>query len=395
MNVLPVAGEDFLKQQEMIECTGILNGKMVEAKVVSAKELIEQFKLPIDPSKQSKVDFRLDNTQVAINLADGKERFSDTRLYKPIIIGSYNGDNYIIRYYKSKVPGDKGTAKYSPNRVSFLGSGHSVRIPDNLEEAVMFALFPSCADSPFRDRFGKVDYRIAQPLEEAQGKLRVELMRGDVREQILKGSDEWIIQVTSGINLLHGMIDLETAQNHLLARVALLELATKDLNFVVDALDSVQIKAAGIAAKAIEQRQVVLASQGAGQRAWYFSQHYGSKLICNAPVTKDANQALMMHLAMPDEREEFLVTLGMKPKRGGEIVDIDYSDEISIIDGGYKMGLFNIHPVELKVYAVKNGQFDGRPLCQTESLEDWLGQMKEKRNAIMVNRIKSLIKNAD
>ena len=50
----------------MIEVTGIIKGKMCEGAVVSAKDLIEEFKLPISDQR---IQFELAESQIAINFA--------------------------------------------------------------------------------------------------------------------------------------------------------------------------------------------------------------------------------------------------------------------------------------------------------------------------------------
>lgn len=385
----------------MIEFTGIINGEMVEEKVVSAADLIKEFSLPVDPGKESRIRFALHPSQVTVNRADGKERFGESRAFKPFILGSWKGNNYTIRYYQTKIKqGGNKSPRYTPNRIYFFGRGHSLRTPDHLEEIVMLMLHPSCGDSPFKKRNGRIQYRIADPVGDARKQLQSERILDEIRDQVLKASDEYVKQIALGVNLVHKRISKEHADNPIMARVAILELAAKDLSFVVKCLESVQIKTAGIAAKAIEKEQIRLASTGAGRRAWYYSETYGGTEICKVTPNTDSRQALLSHLSMPDERDRFLK--GLKLQGADDLegmgkpvgVEIDENDPSSLIDGAHKMGLINLHPGELKVYEVRDGQFHGRSFFQAESIENWKTQMKANTNQLMINRLKKLVRNA-
>lgn len=382
----------------MIEVTGIIKGKMCEGAVVSAKDLIEEFKLPISDQR---IQFELAESQIAINMADGKERYSDTRMYKPFITGSYNGNNYVIRYYKTRVDqGPQKPPKYTPARLVYLNRSHVIDPASNLEEAVIFALHPLCAKSPFRNPRGKYDYTIASPAEDAKAKLRREVLRDDIRRQILQGTDEWVIMIAAGIHLIHRAFAADVLNDAMQSRVALLDFADKNLALMADTIDSPHVRAVGSAAKALEQGLIRIATGSGARQSWYYGEKIGSSEICKIPAGRDAKEILVDYLSVADQRDEFLTRIG-KVNRvevsapGEEVREIDLDDPSAVIRALKSQGAINIHPGELKVYQVVNGQYDGRAFCKLDSVENWIDQMIEKaqNNKPMMNRLKSLLKN--
>jgi hypothetical protein len=377
----------------MLSVTGTFKGEPVEDKIVPAKDLIEYFGLPINPGKQTRVQFELDPRSKGVitkNLADGEERYSPRGMMKPLINGSFKGDTIEIRYYERKSQRGKNTT-YSPSRVHFTGKRMGLDVEQNLEQAVFFLLHPWCVDSPVRRRNSIGRYRIYSA--EAAGKAKIAEVEkfSMVRDMILKATDEQALRVAKAISYKSQHIAKDETDFPSTAKAALLILAQKQPGVVQSAFSSPEMEVIGAAMQAQDDGVIEMSPNKMGRNAWFYAN--GSEIV-SVPKGKPVFNELVKHLQNPGEFERFIANAypdeaNSRPDEAP--AEIDFDDYAAVLQEGINQGFVKIHPTEDKVYIMVDNQFQDRALKVVDDRDNWQEELIANATKAQANRVKKLI----
>jgi len=374
----------------MLSVTGTYKGEPVEDKIVPAKELIEYFKLPVDPKKQARVQFELDKKSkgvIAKNLADGKERYSPRGMMKPLINGSYEGDSIEIRYYERKSQRGKNTV-YSPNRVHFSGKRMGIDTNQNLEQAVFFMLHPWCVDSPVRRRNAIGRYRLYSAEAAGHAKIKEVEKFSRVREMILKATDAQALRVAKALSHKSRLIAKDETNYPSTAKAALLMLAQRKPDAVQGAFGSPEMEVIGTAMQAQDDGLIEMSPNRMGRNAWFYKD--GGEIV-SVPKGKPVFNELVKHLQDPGEFERFVSQVYPGEVAKQEAPKVDYDDYAAVLEAGVDEGFVMIHPSEDKVYIMVDNQFQDRALKVIDDRDNWKQELLENATKAQANRVRKLI----
>jgi hypothetical protein len=185
----------------MFTITGIWKGELADNKMVTAKELIEEYKIPYDKTRKV-IEFELNtkSPSIATKKPDGSLQVSRGRSILCLVEGTINGETCQLRYYTRKIrrPGDTADT-YTPTKVEFTGRKLLIDTEKQLEELVLYALSTQCETSPFRKKNEGFSYSIVDAKGRAENSLKEELRTTALRDKVLHHmSDEHIIAFAKG-----------------------------------------------------------------------------------------------------------------------------------------------------------------------------------------------------
>lgn len=387
----------------MFELTGFFNGEYVEEKVVGARQLIDHFNLEMLKGKQRLV------VELDANAAGTYSRNRSVnnnhavqRMLHPLISGSYNGDQYFIRYYKTKVPRtDRGITSfnYSPKRVSFRGSSEVIDLtgPDaDIERAVFLALSPSTAMSPFHARGNSPMYVFVDREKDMESAL--------MREQVIDNVTSMILEEKSGVRLqrivkglvLPGNVRLASTKSESgdAARLALLSLARKQPGVVIEAFNDDGVYATGVAFHAIDSGLIKVINLGGGRQAWRWISD-GTEILKIDPGVAP-RYALEQWIRQPANYAKFSSRVGgvEEPDESQVLTDDKTFDDLSerdLIELAYEHKMVFLDRKKNKVYQLDdNGQVSNKALVILKGEPD--GWMDEAANNLSSPAGRSLVK---
>lgn len=369
----------------MLSITGTYKGQSVEDKVVSARELIEHFKLPISP-KTEKVTFELDKKAkgvIAINAADGRERFAERNTISPLASGTYEGETCQIRYYTSKQKNKDGV-KYTPARVEYTGKRHSVNTRQDLELAVFLMLYPKCADSPIRSRRSPVRYKMYSAEAISKQKIQAEEQYAKLREAILKSDDDYAVRMAKAISHKLRLIPMSETDGPSIAKAALLDLIRTKPDAVRQAMSTPQMEVIGAVMHAQSTGRIEMNPNTAGRTAWYYKET-GEEIV-SVPKGKPVLDHLFKHLSDAEEFSDFVEKIyGAKPTV--KSVDPTLSEDAQVIKSAIDSGVLQKHPTEPKVYIMVGNQFQDRALKVLDDPDNWKEEMVQSATSTMAARV--------
>lgn len=165
----------------MFAITGHINGRTYEEELISARDLIDLFNLPIDfNSKSGQMTFELHETQKSPDRLNGGFRHQSGKMLRSLIEGNHDGSSINIQYYtrktRKRVNGDN-IIQYVPHHIDYNGDKVTFSLdtknhPEDLEQLVFLLLCPKCQDSPLSPVHGsKRYYQIDNAVQKATNKV--------------------------------------------------------------------------------------------------------------------------------------------------------------------------------------------------------------------------------
>lgn len=392
----------------MFEITGELNGELVDNKRISPKQLIEKFNLPI-PYEGENASVRFELIGKAVKEKNGQKRHAVSRQMNPLIQATYNGETYFIRYYKSKVqnPGKDGGFRYFPNRVKMNGRVETYNIPDNLEEAVLICLNPSCEDSPFHNHRKPADYKVVNLQERAQAQFEKARANEEARQFLLKTNDEEkIMYIAKGLVFPGGRVISDTLLGSPIeARMALLEETKSHPTLVMKAITDPVVLVRGMMRRAVEQGFVMPQKAGAGRTQWRWKD--GSP-ICTTESNIDALTGLIRFCVNPNNLagvksrvDDFLGAASLdaagdslKASGAASVIthNIDLENKEAVLMRMVEEDLLWLNRDTLKIYLMKDGKPQTKSIGSVVDKEGWVKKFAEKIAGPQWHQCRNLLK---
>lgn len=384
----------------MFELTGYFNGEYVEEKVVGARQLIEHFNLEmLKDKKRLVVELDANAAGTYSRNRSVNNNHAVQRMLHPLITGSYNGDQYFIRYYKTKVPRtDRGVTSfnYSPKRVSFRGSSEVIDLqgPDaDLERAVFLSLCPSTSMSPFHSRGNSPMYLFKDREKDMETALMREQIIDNVTSMILEEkSGQRLQRIAKGITLPGNVrLDSTKTESGDAARLALLNLARKNPALVIDSFNDDGVYATGVAFHAIDSGLIKVVNLGGGRQAWRWTDTGGEVLKIDPGVAP--RYALEQWIKQPANFAAFINRTGSDKEDVNAPAGVDFDDlsDRDLIELAYEHKMVFLDRKKNRVYQLDgNGQVSNKALVVLKGEPD--GWMDEAANNLNSPVGKSLIK---
>ena len=367
----------------MLEFTGNINGEYVEQKLVSAKDLIKNFKL--DLPKSGLLRFELHPSQLAINKADGTEKFAYRRLLLPETEGVSDGERCLIRYYTRKRPGPTpGRYIYFPNRIPQQGKEWTVDVAKDLEIAVLLLLNSKCADSPFHIPGRSVaEYKISDSRKKAQADMAQVEQYQELIERVKTAPDGYIIRVAKGVALREGLIKMEDANDPFVARAELYNMAKTHPERLANALESKDVQIAGLVSDAAATGKIVYRTSQGGVINWMYADQFGGGQICDCPPKTNIQEILIEHLMNPNNLSRFMGKLYPDTQKGEKVEGGEVKSEVltpqQIAEKAIEEGILVFDPTDNKVY-VMEGKFRSERafMVVKDDPEKWREELYER-----------------
>ncbi len=396
----------------MLEVTGLFKGEQVRDELVSAHDLIDFFELPIDTDKEI-LELQILPSQYSKfpQNSFGEKRSAIQRMKQSLIRGSHKGQPYVVRYYNSKTPkpGAVNDYNYSPRHLNFRGNTQVIRIPDEIEVAVMLVLNPACEESPFKKPNSIIEYAIVDNAKIAQEGLLLGARKQEITNLILQTRDELKL-----INLAHGLkikgvnpISSKEASNPGTARLKLYHVAQKHPDEVAMAWSNNAVVLNGSVRNAASKGYVVPRPLGAGVVSWMWDESYGGGEICRVAQGMDAISTLAAHVSRPENYQGFMQRLNGIISETGEVeinvselektgmmaIDtvVDDNNPMMIIMKAHNLDLLYLDRVNDRIFVIgDDGKPQGTAISVVQSWEHWKLELVNK-GAVAMNRIKSAI----
>jgi len=335
----------------MFAITGVWKGELADNKMVTAKDLIEEFKIPYD-KKRRIIEFELNtkNPSIATKKPGGKLQVSKGRSILCLIEGTVNGETCQLRYYTRKIrrPGDTADT-YFPTKLEFRGRKKLIDSEKDLEELVLFALSNQCETSPFRKSTNSFAYSIVDAQGRAEASIKDAAVTSALRDKVLNHmSDEHIIAFAKGYRSRNRFtLPIQHDASAIECRVAVVEQIEKDRAWVQSALESPGMLLSGLVRDAMDQGKIKSSNVGGGKISWDYTDgtHIGM-VDAKLPGT----DGLVEHLITSGKTEEFKQKIG-------------FFNKIEDYEKGGKVIAKNVAPVKENpiIFALTNGliTFDG------------------------------------
>jgi hypothetical protein len=184
----------------MFEFTGNWKGSMVQDKLVSGQELLEEYKLPFPENKRIvRFQLNLSNKMVA-SKKEGRVQVSPGRSILCKIQGVHNGQTVLIRYFENKLVREGSTTPiYTPAKVQWRKKQMIVNLDKDFEIAVLLALRPECKTSPFRRANKGYIYQILDVEKQASEELNAAKTDIALQYKIMHElSDDFVVAFAKG-----------------------------------------------------------------------------------------------------------------------------------------------------------------------------------------------------
>lgn len=390
----------------MLEYSGPYKGEFVERQLLTAKDIIDLFKLPIRMDKTHRL--RLNPKRrgvIAKNRADNTERYSDMRQMSPTVSGTHKGlnINFTLRYFQTRNPTKNNTFNYYPNRIQFTGK-ETKFTEDKIEELIIFYLSPWCGDSPLQSRKGQGIYYLHDADEAAKEELKTIAQDTQLNQYLLSMNADLSMYLAKAINQLYGSIPNDDLSDPSAAKVALIKLYKNSPDTIRKAMSSKQVEAATLMFQAIEEGKIEYHPNQQGLQVWKYTEDSGGAVICKLDRNKGMYRTMIDYLSSGlDTMQEFRSNIGADNLQKSE--EDSSEGTATIKDGGFSNpaqiaitkavsgNIIGFHPGECKVYFKNsNGQFEGRALKvlpEGTDVTEWQDVFAEEANDQIISRIES------
>lgn len=380
----------------MLEITGFFNNELVQEKMITADQAIQEYNLPING--QSKLVFRLneDNPHVvAVNKADGKPRWPTKFGLDTTFSGMYNGSPVTIRYYETKDVRDKNKPRYFPREITIEGIQQSFRLPDQKEMAVYVMLYGLCANSPLRNKNITPAYKLYDRVKNANASIEANMQFAALMETIMKTPDDMVCYIAHAARVKGRKVSSDDAREPATARLGLLELARYAPGELQKAFYSRDVQILGAVMHARAKGKISMKSR-AGKHIWSYSDDHNREVFAELAESVRPAEELAKFLHGPKEWGEFITKVGGGGPAPGvedatelESVSLEEMDPVNLVRLAVDAQVIALARDESKVYTMNSkGQFDDRALMVVKGeLDDWKSELAQNMSQIVRNRI--------
>lgn len=383
----------------MLLATGKFNGKMLRNEIIDVEEVMETFGIKINPDLLAEFKLLDQPGVIAVNLADGQQRYAHQRRILPVAKGSYKGSVYTIRYFTSEIQKEnKGVAvtEYLPKKINWKGLLMTVDPMENLELAVLLMLKQQCAQSPFK---GNREYEFLDRLAESQSRLEKEQAYNGVMSRIFAADGMKVLIIAKGIKIDQKVIPYSALATHSSleiqinnARVELATLGRQHPQEVLQAFDDFNTQVRGYVKHAVDTNAVKLQQVAGGHSVWHWPD---DTEIAKVRPDQDSMQVLEAYAFKnySDFSQRLGEAMGVKVAKKAANNDVDLQEE----QPAYELAVKAFGEGKLvleednKVYLIVAGTREKNPLFIPKNPDNWL-QETRNFNDIQIKRIQKALK---
>ena len=309
---------------------GSVYGKSYSDQTVTAEELLEIFQL--------KDKFKRLGTVLRFDLDESMMRKSGGEILHPqqvglmcITSGSYEGDNFELIYFKTRVRKEAPTGTYydfKPRKVYISGVSHAVNVKENKELAVYMFLHQNCMNSPTRKPGSRVIYKVHDAEEKSKEAYKKNKTIMGIYEELMTDDVDVLRLKAQGLKL--GNMSHRTDEE---VRMVIVEHFEKmrsqgKMNKFVEQFNSPYSMFTGLIMEAI-QRNILVQTPNRG----FFDYKWGpgtdleGRVACTVPKGETPIEALIQYAQ--GNYEYFLTTIEKEINKDKERAGINkYLDKI-------------------------------------------------------------------
>ena len=324
----------------MFILSGTINGVTYEEKEMGADEISRLFGLNIPfESKKGVMAFELHPDQKKPDRLNGGYAYQSGRMLRTEIVGSYNGSDIQIQYYRQKNrrrENGVNITRYSPHHMLYDGDSFAFSLdrkdhPQDIEPLVFFWLSTKCYDSPIVGRTNSRYYRINDSLGKAKTLLARRTRMYEVYNQVMNPDfDMHLLR-----NKAAGMSIPEHTMEDEEVRAALLVRAENNPEAFWQAFDTQRTSFEGLVQRGLELGVVVSKSLGGGVQAYGFNNTISARdhgvpfmELCQFMAGTDGRgalkKALSGNLGLTQELNKHVEEHGMDQKVSTAFKDMDF-----------------------------------------------------------------------
>ena len=335
-----------------IEITGSVKGEYFNEKLISPRELIKLFNIPIKEDGTNY--FTLADRYKVKDKLNGGFRHSQGVSLAGEVSGSYNGESYILRAFDTKRPNPNGQGfLYFPRAIESFTGAIMPFSSNHLDLAVWAYLCPRCKESPFRTPGRDFHYAIHDPEMISKKQMEALKREGDLLNKIMEISDESVMNLARGMVVKGQQIGVTAESTPSSVRIQMFNLAKMDPDAFSNGLENAEFEYRGRIGRLYDKGIILSAPDGNGTiMKW----NDGTQII-RVSRGQDAIEAIFQHsLSQP---EQFFATAKkLEQKDNSETLakNTDFKKVLSSIDGAKKeKKVEKKNDNDIEVVEVENG----------------------------------------